>query len=97
LSAGEQLFGLLQAPQSEALSRLLEDDSPWVQACALRYHAVSAKAGSAEVGEKLLPFLSSRDPLVRETAAWAIELHLPGGATSGAEPGKTRTARPSEV
>jgi HEAT repeat protein len=86
----QQLNGMFPQPRLDYKMRLGDIITkpstwltPWPRICALY---VMAQLSAAELAEAVIPALSTSDPLVRETAAWALnkldpalfERHRPG-------------------
>jgi len=71
--AGER-YGMHFEGYVESLEAILQGDDPWLRTCAL---FVAGRQRDARLRPLVEDNLSNRDPLVRETAAWALQAAAP--------------------
>lgn len=69
-ASARRLFGLDRVSLVSTLSELLASPDPWLQACGLH---VAGKAGRVDELDRVREQCESSNPIVRETASWAVE------------------------
>ncbi len=69
IERASRLFGLQVPDPEEAIGSLLHQEDPWLKSCAL--HEIGTKR-LGKFTDACRALAGERDPLIRETAAWAV-------------------------